>query len=279
MIADAMTSIKAYLYEKAVSPLLGSLIISWCAWNYKFLLMLVSGLSFPDKLRYINILYTDDYLFYGQGIIFPFITSMVYLFVFPFPAKWVYQFSLKRQQVLNELKNKVQENELLTLEQSKAIRNQLAETEKHFEDLVERKERALEARDKEISELRTLLKSENNESMSKAKADKTSEDKTSEDKATHQTNDTFGTKVQEWLRIGVLNDPKTTDEFYANILIRIYKNGGTMRRDELVSGFVNKTKGTYYLDDLTRKNIISYSDYNEKYIMSHSIKGYFVIYT
>ncbi len=94
MIADAMTSIKAYLYEKAVSPLLGSLIISWCAWNYKFLLMLVSGLSFTDKLKYINILYSNYYDFYFQGILLPVLTSMVYLFLFPFPAQWVYQFSL-----------------------------------------------------------------------------------------------------------------------------------------------------------------------------------------
>ncbi|HIF9169511.1 TPA: hypothetical protein ACX6PO_002236 [Photobacterium damselae] len=163
MIADAMTSIKAYLYEKAVSPLLGSLIISWCAWNYKFLLMLVSGLSFPDKLRYINILYSSAHDVYFHGILLPFLTSMAYLFLFPFPAQWVYQFSLKRQQVLNELKNKVQENELLTLEQSKMIRNQLIDVEKKSDEEIERQNRLIKTRDDKIVELQSTIDEKNRE--------------------------------------------------------------------------------------------------------------------
>ncbi|EOD77282.1 hypothetical protein D515_04420 [Grimontia indica] len=157
LLADAMTSIKAYLYERAVSPLLGSLIVSWAAWNYKFLLLWISGMTFPEKLRYVHVLYSSNYEIYWQGILLPFITSMAYLFVFTYPAEWVYRFSLGRQKVLNDLKNEKQENELLTLEQSKAIRNQLAETEKHFEEQIERKDRAVEARDRQIKELQELI--------------------------------------------------------------------------------------------------------------------------
>lgn len=152
-----MTSVKAYLYERAVSPLLGSLIVSWCAWNYKFLLLWVSGLSFPDKLRYVHVLYSSVYEIYLQGMLLPFLTSMAYIFLFPYPAKWVYQFSLKRQKVLNDLKNEVQENELLSLEQSKVIRNQLADAERLSDEQIERKDRAIEARDRQIEELQLLL--------------------------------------------------------------------------------------------------------------------------
>lgn len=157
MLSDAVTSIKAYLYERAVSPLLGSLIISWCAWNYKFLLLLVSGLTFSEKLRFTHVLYSNDYEIFLQGMLFPFLTSVAYLFIFPYPAQFVYKFSLRRQKALNDLKNEQQENELLTLEQSKAIRNQLAEVEKQFDELVERKERAIEQRDREIEELKAQV--------------------------------------------------------------------------------------------------------------------------
>ncbi|WP_264404004.1 ELKS/Rab6-interacting/CAST family protein [Vibrio owensii] len=157
MLDDVVTSVKAYLYERAVSPLLGSLVISWCAWNYKFLLLLVSGLKYQEKLRLINVLYSSDYEIYFQGLLFPFLTSMAYLFLFPYPSKWVYKFSLSRQKVLNDLKNEIQENELLTLEQSKAIRYQLAEAERQFEELSERKDRAIESRDKDLHQLREEL--------------------------------------------------------------------------------------------------------------------------
>ncbi len=161
MLSDAVTSVKAYLYERAVSPLLGSLIISWCVWNYKFLLLLISKLDFSEKLRLINVLYSNDYEIYLQGIAFPFVTSMVYLFVFPYPSELVYKFSLRRQKILNDMKNELQENELLTLEQSKAIRNQLADVERQFDEQVERKDRVISARDREIEELRAQIEAIN----------------------------------------------------------------------------------------------------------------------
>ncbi|MFZ3433758.1 hypothetical protein [Vibrio harveyi] len=157
MLTDATNSVKAYLYERAVSPLLGSLIISWCVWNYKFLFLLFSSLKYSEKLRFIHVLYSSDYEVYLQGMLFPLLTSMVYIFVFPYPSQVVYRFSLHRQKILNDLKNELQENELLTLEQSKAIRSQLVDVEKQFDEQVERKDRIIEARDREIAELREQI--------------------------------------------------------------------------------------------------------------------------
>ena len=165
-----MTSIKAYLYERAVSPLLGSFIVSWCFWNYRFFFLAASDFKYTEKMAEIdrfyqlkethNLFWLVDWTvsnFWALGVVFPFITSMLYLFAFTYPAEWVYRFSLNRQKIMGDLKKEKQENELLTLEQSKSIRNQLAETEKQFDEQIERKDRAIEARDRQIEELQELL--------------------------------------------------------------------------------------------------------------------------
>ncbi|CAK1773821.1 hypothetical protein [Vibrio crassostreae] len=170
MFTEAMTSIKAYLYERAVSPLLGSFIVSWCFWNYRFFFLAVSDFKYTEKMAEIdkfyqikethNLFWLVDWTvsnFWALGVAFPFITSMLYLFAFTYPAEWVYRFSLNRQKIMGDLKKEKQENELLTLEQSKSIRNQLAETEKQFDEQIERKDRAIEARDRQIEELQELV--------------------------------------------------------------------------------------------------------------------------
>lgn len=273
MIADAVTSIKAYLYEKAASPLLGSLIISWCAWNYKFLLMLVSGLSFPDKLRYINILYSNNYECYFQGMILPLVTSILYLFVFPFPAQFVYKFSLGKQKALNELKNKIQENELLTVEQSRAIRNQLLETEKHFEELIERKDRALENKDKEIMELYTNYNESKNEYETFKNKTSSVEEK---DITSHSSKNELEENVIKWIKIGSVVSPNTRDEYIAKVLYTIYEYGGEMLQSEILGYFPDRTKAKYYVEDMTRNKLISYDPINDELSMEHYIKGIFI---
>lgn len=170
MFTDAMTSIKAYLYERAVSPLLGSLIVSWALWNYRFFFIALGDLKYSEKMDEIdrfyaltethNLLWLFEWTvsnFWTLGVLFPLATSFIYLFVFPYPAKWVYKFSLKKQNELSTIKNIIEDKKLLSEEQSRALRFQLAETEKQFDEQIERKDRAIEVRDRELSELRDQL--------------------------------------------------------------------------------------------------------------------------
>ncbi|PMN99605.1 hypothetical protein BCT21_11585 [Vibrio sp. 10N.222.55.F9] len=170
MLTDAMTSIKAYLYERAVSPLLGSLIVSWCVWNYRLFFLAISDLKYAEKMteidRYFQLEDTHHLVWYfdwtvsnfwALGVIFPIITAMLYLFVFPYPAKFVYEFSLNRQKELAKAKNDIEDNKQLTVEQSRVIRQQLADAEKDADVLIERKDRAIESRDRQIEELQELV--------------------------------------------------------------------------------------------------------------------------
>lgn len=208
MLEDATTSIKAYLYERAVSPLLGSLIVSWCFWNYRFFFLAVSDLKYAEKMAEIdkfyqledthNLFWLVEWTvsnFWALGVVFPFITAMLYLFAFPYPAKWVYQFSLKRQEILASVKNDIEDKKRLSVEQSRAIRQQLTDFEKASDELVERKDRAIEARDRQIEELQSQV-TELQESLEEASKVLDGRLEESEREAEHLTE--IADELREW---------------------------------------------------------------------------------
>lgn|GEM_PF-3309965 len=272
MLADSMTSIKAYLYERAVSPLLGSLIVSWAAWNYQFILLWVSGMKFPEKLRYVHVLYSSDYEIYLQGMLFPFLTSMAYLFLFTYPAEWVYRFSLYRQGILKEWKVKNEDNDRLSVEKSRAIRQQLADAEREAEEQIERKDRAIESRDREIEDLRSQL-SDIKKQVEEAKL-QPEPPKQEQTKQEAPKRITLTEKVEQLIKLGVSKDPKTEDEYFANALISIYKNGATIQGHILSSLFSDRVKAKYYLDELVHKKLADYG--GGSYSLPHEVKGVFV---
>jgi hypothetical protein len=51
MVNEIVKSAKAQLSERIASPLIGSFVISWCLWNYKFLVILFSASAFMWPVR------------------------------------------------------------------------------------------------------------------------------------------------------------------------------------------------------------------------------------
>lgn len=168
MIEDTFKSIKSYLYDRNSSPLLGSFVMSWLIWNYKILFLLFSDLKYDQKIKGIEIFYQavdkKDFLglipwevsnYWSNGIVFPALTAAFYLFVFPWPSQWVYQFSLKRKHELTALRNKVENKQLLTVEDSQKIRLKLAEAERNLElkysEDIDKKQREIDLLKAEIS--------------------------------------------------------------------------------------------------------------------------------
>ncbi|NVC95731.1 hypothetical protein FC650_19315 [Vibrio natriegens] len=228
-------------------------------------------MQFPDKLRYVQILYSNNYEIYFQGMLLPFLTSMAYLFVFTYPAEWVYRFSLGRQKQLNDLKNEKQANELLTLEQSKAIRNQLAEAEKQFEEQIERKDRAIGLRDKEIEKLTqeiVMLKSIDETSQSES-IDKDGEAFKGETKHEFGMDDE---KLKEIICTTVDDEPTTENEFMITILRVLANIPNLQTLSQIVSHFAQEDggKAKLYLDELVQNNIIT--ELNGYYGLPHDIR-------
>lgn len=108
---DYIKSIKAQLYDRAVSPLFGTFALSWAAWNYKFIVLLVSTMEVEKKLSYIpSVLYTSWGDRLGTGLIFPAITTFAFIYGYPHVAKPVYRYVRQKQKELREIKHAIEES-------------------------------------------------------------------------------------------------------------------------------------------------------------------------
>lgn len=123
MIDEIMKSAKDSLLDRLSNPLLGSFILSWCLWNYKFLVILFSAASVTTTFKLVDsTAFPDTYTVFTQGLAFPMLTAMAYIFIYPYPAKFVYGFTGRRQREINELRRLIDNETPLTLEESRAIR-------------------------------------------------------------------------------------------------------------------------------------------------------------
>ena len=101
MFEEISKSIKAELYERVSSPLFGAFSFSWMLWNWKFLLVLISGMKAVEKIKYI-----DGTLYHGwfQPIFFlflaPLISAAIFIYLYPIPAKYVFRYTKEEQKKL-----------------------------------------------------------------------------------------------------------------------------------------------------------------------------------
>ena len=163
---DIFISIKAYLYERAASPLTGAFAVSWVVWNYRFFVVLFSdGLSTPSsKFAAIDQLFDVDKLPFGEclwpcigplvhGLLMPAAIALFYLFIYPVMAQPVYQYSLVKQRQLTLIKQKHESETLLTAEQSRNILREIAQIKiQHENEVVDLND--------QISKLKTSHESE-----------------------------------------------------------------------------------------------------------------------
>ena len=146
---DIFISIKAYLYERAASPLTGAFAVSWVVCNYRFFVVLFSdGLSTPSsKFAAIDQLFDVDKLPFGEylwpcigpfvhGLLMPAAIALFYLFIYPVMAQPVYQYSLVKQRQLTLIKQKQESERRLTAEKSSNILRQMAQIKIQYENEV-----------------------------------------------------------------------------------------------------------------------------------------------
>ncbi|MES9946761.1 MAG: hypothetical protein ABW080_17545 [Candidatus Thiodiazotropha sp.] len=157
MLDELTKSIKANLYERAVSPLFGTFVVSWVIWNYKFLFVLGSSMEVQEKFEYIEyFIYTDALACLLYFLIYPLITTTAFIFLYPYPSKYVYEYWHRRQKELKEIKQKIDDETPLTVEESRAIRRELLKLESEYDEEITRKE-------SEINKLKDIVKEFENE--------------------------------------------------------------------------------------------------------------------
>lgn len=151
MIEELTKSIKADLYERVASPLFGAFSISWIIWNWKFLLALTSSLKLEEKINFI-----DGTLYHGWVQPFttlflaPLVSAVVFIFLYPIPAKYVFKHVKEVQKDLKVIKVNVEENTPLSQVEHNKLRQKVAALESSYYAELAKK-------DAEIERLMALL--------------------------------------------------------------------------------------------------------------------------
>lgn len=145
MLDELVKAVRLHLSERLTSPLIGAFALSWCAWNYRLFVVILSGESVDNKFQLIdNVVFPTMQSSLTKGFALPLATALAYIFLYPYPAKWVYSFSRKRQREILEVRRRIEDETPLTIEDSRRIRSELARAEQEFYTELDRKEREIE---------------------------------------------------------------------------------------------------------------------------------------
>jgi hypothetical protein len=156
---DLFNSFKALLYDRTSSPLFGALFVSWLIWNYKAVLVIFSFNPLIVKLDYFSdTLYPISTSFSFTHpifilIIYPTVTAIAYIYLYPIPAKHIYRYSRNAQRELREVKQEIENETPLTIEESRKIRRDIAEIEDELKSKNEQILSLLVDADKDRNEL------------------------------------------------------------------------------------------------------------------------------
>lgn len=187
---DIWASIVSQIHERTTNPLTFSFVVGWLLWNYRFVFIAVSELPVKEKLSLIKSYYPDWHIAGQEGFLYPLLTSLAYVFAYPFITKIVVNFYRQQQVDLANSVRQIEKVRLLTREDATAlIRNHEkalskatdAETELILElkntrealQTAEEENRALEADKKSLiqkQKFKSVL-SENQDSIQDEKID------------------------------------------------------------------------------------------------------------
>lgn len=166
---DIKNSISSILYERTTSPFYGTLIISWIIWNWKiiYLTFFVSENKITkNKIDYI----VENYGGIDHLLTYPLISTAILITLIPFLANGTYWISLSFANWRLTQKNLIEKKQMLTVEQSIELREQILKQEERFSKLVDDKNLEIEQLNKIISNhdsTVTETKDINNEELKK----------------------------------------------------------------------------------------------------------------
>lgn len=150
MIDELVKTVRLHLSEKLTSPLLGAFAVSWCVWNHRAIIVVLSGEPVEKKFELLDrVVYPSLDQSLMTGLVYPLLTSLAYLFLYPYPAKFVYEYTRMKQREMLDIRRRIEEETPLTVEDSRRIRSELARARiEHFSEL--------DRKDTEIERLKTV---------------------------------------------------------------------------------------------------------------------------
>jgi hypothetical protein len=167
---DIANNIQTQLTERLSNPLGGSFVIAWLLLNYKFIIILLSLNTVSTTFKLIETLcFPTISTMLLNGVLFPLVMALLYLFVFPYPAKFVYEFTQKRQKEIHEIRQRIVDETPLTIEESRAIRVGARSLEESHNNEMLRKEKEILTLKEELTDLKKTVPTSVNGNISTPK--------------------------------------------------------------------------------------------------------------
>ncbi|GBF44655.1 hypothetical protein LPTSP2_39590 [Leptospira ellinghausenii] len=148
ILDEIKNSINSVIAERSVSPLFGSLILSWITWNWKILYAIFGQgeyYDFEDRIEYIEI-YQSDKL---NLTAYPIISALLILAIYPLASISAYWLWLKFDILKKMIRNNAERNELLTLDESVKVRIEIQKSKDLINNLITEKDKEIENLKKE----------------------------------------------------------------------------------------------------------------------------------
>lgn len=145
MLSELVTSVHSTIRDRLFNPLSGSFILAWSLYNYEVLLFVFSGMDVYTKIASIELyLYPEEGRFHWLSIIVPLCISLIYIFAYPFPARFVMLYSLRQKRISDQKRNEELGLQLLTVDESNEIRTRMAVMREEYRVEINKKNSDIE---------------------------------------------------------------------------------------------------------------------------------------
>lgn len=141
MIDEIKKSVNSIIYERARSPLFGTFAISWLFWNWRifYITIFMDKTIIPNKLDFIQ-----QYLYNQAHLIwYPLISTAILLTLVPFINNGAFWLDLKFKKWRIDQRHEIEKKQLLTIEQSILLREQIKSQEERFQNITAEKDQEI----------------------------------------------------------------------------------------------------------------------------------------
>ncbi|MDO8263486.1 MAG: hypothetical protein Q7T21_09680, partial [Gallionella sp.] len=133
--------------------LFGGFIIAWLAWNIRAVLVLFSELKYAEKITAWEKLYPNTDAWITSGIVFPLLSAVVFILLYPYPARWIFHYWYSQHKKLKAVQQSIEDEMPLTQAEAIVLRRTAVEdqvaAQKRMSELV--------AQNREIEERNNTL--------------------------------------------------------------------------------------------------------------------------
>lgn len=160
MFSEFKKSINNILNERISSPLFGAFLFSWIVWNWKIIyltLFIADSKIVGNKIEYILLNYSNN----NHQIWYPIYSTFFLLLIYPFISTGAFWVSIKFSKWRSNIKNSEEKKQLLSIEQSLELREEIRNQEEKFDRLLKTKTEEIALLKIENENYREQLKSLN----------------------------------------------------------------------------------------------------------------------